>query len=231
MAEGRQIASETGVVRPPSEFEAHEVRITQGGKIHAWVQFALKFFEENDEKALVLHTLPAAAKGNQKTETAAGDDDEPRNAPQSQQDTHLVKESDRKGLSPSTITIPRLISVVEIIKREYLAAMDATKSPSIVGLYQYNEMGCLEDGTEEKSAGEGMTMTITEALAGTRNVMTKRSPYMKVTLCRKELAGIQDRGATPQGPLKRKLSKSAKGRLKKRMRKERQGESENGNRG
>ena len=44
MAEGRQTRSETGV-RPPSEFEAHEMRITQGGKIHAWVQFALKFFE------------------------------------------------------------------------------------------------------------------------------------------------------------------------------------------
>lgn len=113
--------------------------------------------QENEEKALVLHTLPVTAKDkskeDQKTETTAGDNDEPQDAPQSQQGP------DRKGLSPSTITIPRLISVVEIIKREYLAAMDAKRSPSIVGLYQYNEMGCLEEGTK---------MTITEALAGTK---------------------------------------------------------------
>jgi hypothetical protein len=32
-------------MRPPSEFESHEMRITQGGKIRAWVDFALKFFE------------------------------------------------------------------------------------------------------------------------------------------------------------------------------------------
>ena len=32
-------------VRPPSEFESHEMRITQGGKIRAWVDYALKFFE------------------------------------------------------------------------------------------------------------------------------------------------------------------------------------------
>ena len=30
---------------PSSEFVPHEMRITQGGKIRAWVEFALKFFE------------------------------------------------------------------------------------------------------------------------------------------------------------------------------------------
>jgi hypothetical protein len=44
MTEPEAIASEMGV-KPPYEFEAHEVRITQGGKIQAWVRFALKFFE------------------------------------------------------------------------------------------------------------------------------------------------------------------------------------------
>lgn len=32
-------------VKIPSELASHEMRITQGGKIHAWVEFALKFFE------------------------------------------------------------------------------------------------------------------------------------------------------------------------------------------
>jgi hypothetical protein len=30
---------------PSSEFASHEMRITQSGKIRAWVEFALKFFE------------------------------------------------------------------------------------------------------------------------------------------------------------------------------------------
>jgi hypothetical protein len=36
--------SEAGA-RQSSEFASHEMRITQGGKIRAWVEFALKFFE------------------------------------------------------------------------------------------------------------------------------------------------------------------------------------------
>ena len=36
--------SEAGAGQSP-EFASHEMRITQGGKIRAWVEFALKFFE------------------------------------------------------------------------------------------------------------------------------------------------------------------------------------------
>jgi hypothetical protein len=57
-------------------------------------------------------------------------------------------------------------------------------------------------------------------------VQLAKTPYMKVTLCRKELAGMKDSGATAQAALKRKLSRSAKGRVKKALRKA----SENGNR-
>ncbi|KAH9999207.1 hypothetical protein BJV74DRAFT_728054, partial [Russula compacta] len=203
---------ETGV--EPPEIASHEVRITQGGKIRAWVEFALKFFEENEEKALVLHTLPGAIK-SKKTEVAADDDKESREAPQGTDGGNKEK----KGrLSVSTITIPRLISVVEIIKREYLAAMNVKRSPDLVGLYQYNEMGSLENERGEDGE-EDRVKTITEALSGTKNVRMERSPYMKITLCRKEVAGMKERGATSQAPLKRKLSKSAKGRLKKRVRK------------
>ncbi|KAI0270798.1 hypothetical protein BGY98DRAFT_1009702 [Russula aff. rugulosa BPL654] len=181
---------------PSSEFASHEIRITQGGKIRAWVEFALKFFEDNEERALVLHTLP-------ENENDQGDP----------QEADVIKKETRSGLS--TITIPRLITVVEIIKREYLAAMNAKRSPHVVGLFQYNEMGSLEDqvenereeGEEEDSAGDRMKM-IAEALQ-----------EAKMTLCRKELAGMKDSGATTQAPLKRKMSRSAKGRMKKRLRK------------
>jgi hypothetical protein len=180
-AEPRPVA-ESGV-KLPSEIASHEMRITQGGKIHAWVEFALKFFEvcesiiiilhnktcmvtqENEEKALVLHTLPAAV---EKAGADAGDSNEPQEAPLQGID---AAGQEKKGFSTSTSTIPRLISVVEIIKREYLVAMGARRSPDLVGLYQYNEMGSLEDQVEheegEESAGDRVKM-ITEALGGTK---------------------------------------------------------------
>ena len=130
--------------------------------------------QDNEERALVLHTLPVAAdgksKGNRRNEAAASDGNEPQGDPQ---EADVIKKETRSGLS--TITIPRLITVVEIIKREYLAAMNAKRSPHFVGLFQYNEMGSLEDqvenereeGEEEDSAGDRMKM-IAEALAGSK---------------------------------------------------------------
>ena len=60
----------------------------------------------------------------------------------------------KTGLLPSTITIPRLITVAEIIKREYLLAMDAKRMPDLVGLYQYNEISCVENGVENEANEE-----------------------------------------------------------------------------
>jgi hypothetical protein len=42
-------------------------------------------------------------------------------------------------------TTPRLISVVEIIKREYLKSLAQKRSPRRIGLHQYNEIGLLDD--------------------------------------------------------------------------------------
>ncbi|KAF8485863.1 hypothetical protein DFH94DRAFT_622310 [Russula ochroleuca] len=219
------------VIGSSSGFASHEMRITQGGKIRAWVEFALKIFEENEEKALVLHTLPAVAKGkskeNGRTEVTASDGNEPQDTPQSPKGTN-ADNKEKSGLSGSTTAIPRLITVVEIIKREYVAAMNAKQSPHLIGLFQYNEIGSLEDQVDNKrEEGEGdRVKMITEALAGSKEVRVTRTPYMKVTLCRRELAGMKESGATAQAPLKRNLSRSAKGRLKKRLRKL----SENGSR-
>jgi hypothetical protein len=44
-----------------------------------------------------------------------------------------------------TAAIPRLISIVEIVKREFLKSLAAKHSPRLAGLHQYNELGCLED--------------------------------------------------------------------------------------
>lgn len=191
----------------------------------------LNFFEENEEKALVLHTLPAANKGGSiksgKTVVDAGDSDEA----QLQQENDIAMKDKKRGLSPSTLVIPRLITVAEIIKREYLLAMDTKRMPNLVGLYQYNEIGCIENGVdneadEEKDVGaEDRMKMLAEALEG-KNIKIEKTPYMRITLCRKELAGMKSRDTTAQAPLKRKLSRSAKGRLRKRQGKE----AENGKR-
>ena len=127
---------------------------------------------------MVLHTLPAVTKGkskeNERREVTVTDGNEPQNAPQSARATVESKKETGSGLSASTTAIPRLITVVEIIKREYLTAMNAKRSPQLVGLFQYNEMGSLEDKVEdekeeegEESAAERMKM-IAEALAGSK---------------------------------------------------------------
>ncbi|KAH9011893.1 hypothetical protein EDB85DRAFT_615106 [Lactarius pseudohatsudake] len=222
MAERRRPTAKTDV-RPLPEFETYEMRITQGGKIRACVDYALKFFEENEEKALVLHTLPAANKGGSVKIGAGVDADD-------NDETDIAMKDKKKGLSPSTIAIPRLITVAEIIKREYLLAMDAKRLPDLVGLYQYNEMGCIENGVENEAdeetdeGAEDRMKMLADALAG-KNIKIERTPYMRITLCRKELAGMKNRDTTAQAPLKRKLSKSARGRLRKR-----QAKAENGNR-
>ena len=118
----------------------------------------------------MLHTLPAANKGGSiqsgKTTDDAGDNDE------TQLENDTATKEKKKGLSPSTTTIPRLITVAEIIKREYLLAMDAKRMPDLVGLYQYNEIGCIEKGLEnevgeekDEDAEDRMKM-LAEALEG-----------------------------------------------------------------
>jgi hypothetical protein len=86
--------------------------------------------QNNPDRPLVLHTLPRDAVSSEgglalvSIPVDREDKIQPRAAPKT-----------------STENIPRLISVTEIIKREYL---NNTRT-SRVGLHQYNEIGCLED--------------------------------------------------------------------------------------
>ena len=49
------------------------------------------------------------------------------------------------GSYSSASMVPRLVSVVEIIKREYLKILETKHSTRFLGLHQYNEIGTLED--------------------------------------------------------------------------------------
>src|ERR1700691_454801 len=140
-----------------SPSEPHQMRITSHGKMHDFVEFALNHFkvglpinvsiqevtdksnvaQNSSDVPLTLHTLPVT-----KMITV-----ERVEVPKAQ-DSPDSKDTKERGISLSTTTIPRLISVVEIIKREYLKTLEMTRSNVLSGLHQYNEIGYLEQETE-----------------------------------------------------------------------------------
>lgn len=100
----------------------------------------------------MLHTLPPKPKTTDKTEppddvvsNAGGsrDSDSERNSENLLNERISSKSSaGPQAKSPhSTSNIPRLISVSEIIKREYFRKLP----PDSTGLYQYNYLGYLEE--------------------------------------------------------------------------------------
>ncbi|KAH9902515.1 hypothetical protein C8Q73DRAFT_670726 [Cubamyces lactineus] len=199
---------------------AHEIRITNHGKMTNWVTFALEHFKKYEERPLVLHTLPAA-KGKS-PETRAEDTNADVDGASSAGPKAKAKKTE--GLHPSMATIPRLVSVVEIIKREYLKTLDPglAERGSLSGLHQYNEIGdIMEAGYVEREvdAEEERLESLAQALQGRNHVRQNKIAFMRVTLCRKAIPELIGRGATYQEPAVRKLSKSARARLKKKLRK------------
>ena len=67
--------------------------------------------------------------------------------------------------------IPRLISVVEIIKREYIKTLEQTHSTRMHGLHQYNHFVSVShystSTVEEVQTEEERAARIAEALGGT----------------------------------------------------------------
>ncbi|PFH47287.1 hypothetical protein AMATHDRAFT_6925 [Amanita thiersii Skay4041] len=241
-----------------NDIPTYPIRITNHGKIRVWVAFVLDFFEKNGDIPVLLHTLPTAylsslgpsarpppseSESKQKPNTtSAGDTLDKTERTTKDKGKGKAMDVDEEGdekqsgsakecsLSTATTTIPRLISVVEIVKREFLKSLAAKKSPRLAGLYQYTEYGCLEDlkrdkdmRTSEKSggirAGDDRAREVLQALSGKHNVQQKQTPYMKITLSLGNIPGLVERGASYQSPTIRKISKSAKSRAKKREKK------------
>ncbi|KAG8736730.1 hypothetical protein FRC10_008987 [Ceratobasidium sp. 414] len=180
-----------------NEDAPHSMRIAAHGKISGLVTFALKFLKENPTRPLVLHTLP------HKRDTARQDG----------KDVSATEPAAKKRkITPSTNDIPRLISVVEIIKREF------TDAP----LHQYNELGCLDEPTVEGGAlipnepGEERQAVLQKVLQGKDHIPIQRTPYMKITLSRVALPEFGTAGATYQVPVPKKVSRSAKARRRRR---------------
>ncbi|KAJ3550767.1 hypothetical protein NMY22_g243 [Coprinellus aureogranulatus] len=200
------------------EPELHSVRITSQGKIKNWVAFALKTFEERPDLPITFHTMPPT----------------PSTSKLPPKDVNIAQ---KQKLASSTALVPRLVSVVEIVKREYMKDLKEKRASRMKGLYQYNEVGILEeeqggesdeDEEEESANREGRRAEkIIEALSGKNHVRQTQTPFMRVTLSTFELPHLQAAGATYQPPETRKLTKSAKARAAKRRKRE-GGEQEGG---
>jgi hypothetical protein len=70
------------------------------------------------------------------------------------------------SLAPSVSVVPRLISVVEIIKREYIKTLELKHSARLQGLHQYNYFGCLEEPNLHPQTDEERTIALNLALEG-----------------------------------------------------------------
>ncbi|KAL1745143.1 hypothetical protein HDZ31DRAFT_18580, partial [Schizophyllum fasciatum] len=122
----------------------------------------------------------------------------------------------------STTAMSRLISVAEIIKREYLSELDKGKSARLCGLHQYNHIGYTE-GTQTPGKGKqkeeqhSRPEAILDALSGSKHIVQRQLPWMSITLSLEPLVGQE---GSYQPPLPRNLTKSAKTRAKKRARAE-----------
>ncbi|KAI1786772.1 hypothetical protein LXA43DRAFT_927060 [Ganoderma leucocontextum] len=220
---------------------AHEIRITSHGKIKNWVTFALAHFQKYEDRPLVLHTLPAS-----KGKAPSGESEKQQGAtphPAESENPDCVEKGAKDNrLHTSMANIPRLVSVVEIIKREYVKTLDSAlaQAGSLSGLHQYNEIGDLEEhGLVEGTGNEEQDriQSLAHALQGRNHLKQKKIAFMRVSLCRKEVPELVRKGATCvclgfsaaapstepccryQQPAVRKLSKSTRARLKKRLRK------------
>lgn len=109
---------------------------------------------------MIIHTIPAA-----KQDAPADKSNSPA------QNKTPVSTKDTERMPQSVSNVPRLISVVEIIKREYLKQLDAIHQDhgKLTGLYQYNEIGDLPglttEGSEEDRE-EARVAALTNALQG-----------------------------------------------------------------
>ncbi|KAJ7641493.1 hypothetical protein FB45DRAFT_900350 [Roridomyces roridus] len=206
-AKGKGKAREGPGPDPPGN--THLIRISNHGKISGWVTHALDFLDRHEDIPIVLHTLPATPKPD---------------APSENPDAAPAKPANPPSFAHTASTVPRLISVVEIIKREYVKKLDLEHSSVLTGLHQYNEIGTLEElgvvvpvADDEQDAETQRSQDIVATLQGKLHVKTKQTPFMKITLSRTKLTGLDI--ATYQAPLMRKISKSAKQRATRRERK------------
>jgi len=213
------------------EENMHYMRITQGGKMKHWVEFALKLFADHPGKQLVLHTMPTSnrapmkakeslqANGSMESEDLAKINSQRRGTEGKEASSPSEVKTRRSALDTCSETIPKLISVVEIIKREYFKSL--TPGDGVTGLHQYNFLGTIDDWEEHDTNNgdvnddERRLKEITAALEGKKHLKVTKKPFMKVVLCTTSIPTIEAT-FTYQAPQTKKPSRAARSRKRKR---------------
>ncbi|WVR07216.1 hypothetical protein IAU60_004257 [Kwoniella sp. DSM 27419] len=200
------------------------MRIASGGSIQAYVDFALGHLRENPRIPLVLHTLPPepgpSAKGKGK-EKAKSNHDSDTTATQAR----------ANAFQPCTLAVPRLVTVVEIIKRTYLAEVRTSRNTRVghggddkaadnpgqgaarKGIWQYTESGLhMPRATDEEPELNGLA----RVLGGKTRPQMLHHPYLQITLSTYPLGLEINRNTTVQYALaKRKPRTKGKGGSKR----------------
>ncbi|WVN88148.1 uncharacterized protein L203_103349 [Cryptococcus depauperatus CBS 7841] len=196
--------------------EEHHMRITSGGSISSYVSFALSFLRSNNGVPLVLHTLPtrpsAEEKGKVKVkEKVRQEADQPSKA----------NPKPKGVLSACTSTIPKLISVVEIIKREYILELrknqkagGKTRNNVIQqkGIWQYTESGLCKIAPHEEESKEEALIRV---LGGNSKPKMRHHPYLSITLLTRPSTELEDKGISCQYILARQKSRRKKRKLER----------------
>ncbi|WWC61674.1 uncharacterized protein I303_104259 [Kwoniella dejecticola CBS 10117] len=234
--------------------EPYRMRITSGGSISSYVDFAVRFLHDNPHTPLTLHTLPPShpsqtnsttATKTTKTTTKTGADSLDHHAGSSTSKASSSSSSSSSSNStflPCTTSIPRLISVVEIIKRTYLAQLRSSgakpnessvkvkasgKGKEVTrtskGIWQYTTSDLYNPSSTSSAASSnaGGDTSLERVLNGNLRPKMTHHPYMTITLSTKPLdpeSGAQSlvskRNTTMEFVLVKKKNRSKKGKGK-----------------
>ena len=117
--------------------------------------------QNNPGSPLVLHTIPSPSSSDQpppKDPRQAADEADPAPTTRAEAEGSKGRSKALTTLHPCTLTTPRLISVVELIKRDYLVGLAASGKGKgkhrATGLWQYTETGLLPDAPTRDASGE-----------------------------------------------------------------------------
>ncbi|TYJ53442.1 hypothetical protein B9479_005939 [Cryptococcus floricola] len=181
-------------------FPVHKIRVTSAGKGGNYAQFGLQWMLDVPDVPIVYHTLPPPPSTSSSSKGPGSSSSKP--TPKA-----------NNGLLPVTTTIPKLVTVVERVKREYIESLLSGRGKKVDkkgkgkgkgtkkeegeekevtgrGLWQYTETG---NWTPEPVIGEGedQEAALRRVLGGASRPKMKHHPYMSITLSTKPLPELE----------------------------------------
>ncbi|BGP20166.1 hypothetical protein JCM10213_000749 [Rhodosporidiobolus nylandii] len=115
------------ILLPP--VDAHPVRLASASSINAVVSFALGHLRQDDAPPLVLHCLPSASSSSASAAPTTSTPVIP--APEPPAPAPAKTSSSKSSADSSVAGLPKLVSIAEVIKREWFSVPLATSSAAL----------------------------------------------------------------------------------------------------